>query len=504
MTKPQANSDNLNYVATVDLGSNSFHMLIAIEGTEGSIRIVDRVREMIRLGAGLQEDRMLSEESQERALQCLGRFHQRLMAIPRHRVRAVGTNTLRVAKNSREFLIRAEETLGHPISIVSGHEEARLVYLGAAFGLAVSNRRRLVVDIGGGSTEIIAGQGYRPLELDSLYIGCVSLTRRFFSDRAISNERIELAGKFVRREFETIVNKYRQLGWDEVVGTSGTIRAIDKLSRDLGIKKDWISHHGIAAIKGWLLEKGESNALHLISEERRPVFAGGFVILSELISEFEIARIEVSDGALREGVAYDLIDRLHDEDARFSGVRELSKFFGSDHQQTKRVENLAVKLLDQVKHVWGLEEPIYRKLIQWAAQLHEIGVGISYAHHHQHGAYIIENSDIDGFSRQAQRMLALIVGNSRQKLRFEEIEWLPQPNAKRIKRLTVILRLAITFFRGRSDVNLGRTILEARGSHLTVMIDSDWSEAHPLTVFDLQTEKDYLSSAGFNLHIKYR
>ncbi len=500
----EAQSDNWDYVATIDLGSNSFHMLIAIEGEEGGIRIVDRVREMVRLGAGIQGDRTLSEESQQRALKCLGRFRERLSVIPPYRIRAVGTNTLRVARNSGEFLARAEEVLGHPISIISGREEARLVYLGAAFGLAVSKRKRLVIDIGGGSTEIIAGQGYRPLQLDSLYIGCVSMTRRFFEDGKITERRINSAAQFVRRELETIVSKYRQLGWDEVVGASGTIRAIDKLSRDLGIKKDWISHAGIEAIRNWMTKSQASKNLSLISEQRRPVFVGGFMILSELFREFGITRIEVSDGALREGVAYDLIDRLHDEDARVSAVRELAGFFGPDPNQAGRVGKLAELLLNQVRQSWELQEDIDHKLIFWAAQLHEIGIGISYAHHHLHGAYIIENSDLDGFSRQVQRMLALIVGNSRQKLRFNDIEWLPPKNALKIKRLTVILRLAITFFRGRSDVVPSKTTLEVRGNSLTLIMDSQWSKSHPLTVFDMQTERDYLAAAGFNLVLEYR
>jgi len=500
----ESQSDNSEYVATIDLGSNSFHMLIAVEGEEGGIRIVDRVREMVRLGAGIQHDRTLSKESQQRALKCLGRFRERLSAIPPYRIRAVGTNTLRVARNSGEFLAKAERVLGHPISIISGHEEARLVYLGAAFGLAVSSRKRLVIDIGGGSTEIIAGQGYRPLRLDSLYIGCVSMTRRFFDDGEITKNRIESAGQFVRRELETIVNKYLQLGWDEVVGTSGTIRAVDKLSRDLGIKKDWISHAGIEAIRNWMLESRTSKALSLISEQRRPVFVGGFAILSELFGGFGITRIEVSDGALREGAAYDLIDRLHDEDARVTAVRELASFFGSDPSQAGRVGKLAESFLNQARQGWELQEDFDRKLIFWATQLHEIGVGISYSHHHLHGAYIIENSDLDGFSRQAQRMLALIVGNSRQKLRFNDIEWLPPKNALKIKRLTVILRLAITFFRGRSAVPPDETKLVAEGNSLTLIMDSQWSQSHPLTVFDLQTEKEYLAAAGFNLVLEYR
>lgn len=490
------------YVAAVDLGSNSFHMLIAQEGDQGDTRVVDKVREMIRLGAGLDANGDLSEESQNRALDCLGRFRQRLDAIPAHRVRAVGTNTLRAAKNSREFLDLAESALGHPISVVSGHEEARLVYLGAAFDLATSGKQRLVVDIGGGSTELIVGKGYSPLQMDSLYIGCVSLTRRFFDNGEITASSLRMAERVVQRELEPVSALYRQLGWDEVVGTSGTIKAIDQLSRALGNSQDWIASHNMESIKDWLVDCGHVNNLDHISEQRRPVFPGGFAILATVFKEFGIPRMDISEGALREGVAYDLIGRLHDEDSRFRGVDALVKRFQPDLVQSARVQKLAINFFQQVREDWDLNRAIDRKLLIWACDLHEIGISIAYSQNQFHGGYIIENSNMDGFSRQVQRILSLLVRNHRQKINREQIETLAGDWPGRVMHLLVLLRLAIAFYRGRADADLSFIRLKAGNRKVTVKLPEIWAEDHPLTVFDLETEQGYFSSAKFKLRLK--
>ena len=494
-------NDQQNYVAAIDLGSNSFHMVITLERERGDIRIVDKVREMIRLGAGLQPDGTLTKDSQERAFNCLERFQQRLKSIPPHRIRAVGTNTFRAAKNSHEFLRCAEQSLGHPISIISGREEARLVYLGAAFGLTAAERNRLVIDIGGGSTELIIGQSFTPVTMDSLYIGCVSITRKYFQDGVISRSRIAQAEKFIQREVETVVQRYCDLGWDEVVGTSGTIKAIGNLGNHLGIKKDWISLNSIEVVEKWLLNCGQSKKLTHISEQRRAVFIGGFIILSVILKELGIKKIEISDGALREGVVYDLINRLHDEDVRFAGIRRLASYFDVDQNQSRRVENLALLLLSQVRESWSLQDPIHQKLLIWASQLHEIGMSVSYSHHNQHGAYIVENSDIDGFSKQVQRMLAVMVRNSRQQFRFTEFAWLSLDSTLEIKRLTSLLRLAISFYRGRNDSDLSKISIEAEENNLVLTIDRDWAENHPLTIFDLEMEKANLQSIHLDLGI---
>lgn len=314
----QAQSESQHFAA-VDLGSNSFHMVIAKEESHGQIRIIDRVREMVRLNAALNNQGFLTRDGEEKALACLSRFSQRLKDIPRSRVWAVGTNTLRVARNASEFLLSANTALGHTISIISGHEEARLVYLGAAFDLATRDEKRLVIDIGGGSTELIVGKNDQPLKMDSLYIGCVSLTREIFDDGRITSARLMVARQMVLRELEPIYSSYRELGWDEVVGTSGTIKAVDKVAARLGLPRDYISKDSINAIAHWLGECGHYEDLNHVSEQRRPVFVGGFLILAAIFELFDIQRMELSQGALREGVLAELVGRLHNQDSRDQG-----------------------------------------------------------------------------------------------------------------------------------------------------------------------------------------
>ena len=490
------------YVAAVDLGSNSFHMVIAEEGRQGHTKLIDRVKEMVRLGAGLDENNHLSREAQDRALECLQRFRQRLKNIPMDRIRAVGTNTLRAAKNSSAFLQEAEASLGHPISVISGHEEARLVYLGAAFDLATSGKRRLVVDIGGGSTEIIIGQGFKPMRMDSLYMGCVSISRRFFPDGHISDHRLLQARTFILRKLETVVALYQQDGWDEAVGTSGTIKAIDRLGISLGLRQDWISPESLQETRTWMLGAGHWKNLDRITEQRRPVLVGGYIILETIFDALQVDRMEASEGALREGVAYELINRLHNEDSRFQGVSALLAQFKTDPDQSRRIEQLVLLFLGQVAGKWNLSSDIDRKLLIWAAQLHEVGITISYSQYNQHSAYIVENSDIDGFSRHVQRILSLLVLNHRQEIDVRQIKWLPKVWRKKVVYLTVLLRLAVTFYRGRTPIGLSHIRLRPRKRKLKLQLPEKWIRAHPLTLYDLETEREYLQSVAMELSVE--
>ena len=489
------------FVAAIDLGSNSFHMVIAREAEHGTLKIIDRVREMVRLNAGLDENGYLSEASQQKALECLKRFRQRLNTIPYHRIRAVGTNTIRSAHNGDEFLERAQQELSHPISVVSGHEEARLVYLGAAFDLVTSAHRRLVVDIGGGSTELIVGEGYQPLHMDSLELGCVSLTRKVFSNGKYTATKLQSAKNLTLMELEPVINKYKNLNWQEVVGTSGTIKAIDKVSRELGISQDWISNESMQIIENWIIDAKHSKSLSHVSVQRRPVFVAGFIILSTIFQKLGITRMDISQGALREGVAYDLIGRLHNEDSRYQGVNSLADHFNPDLEQAKRVQKLAVALLNQVKGHWHLDQGISDKLLFWAAQLHEIGSAISYSQYHLHGAYIIENSNINGFSRQMQKALALLVQGHRQKFDLEIYSKLPTEWSERIIKLTILLRLSVIFYRSRDDSELSEIELTANGKNIRIRLPNTWYSDHPMTVFDLNIERQILESMGYILDI---
>ena len=490
------------YIAAIDLGSNSFHMVIGEELEHGNIKIIDRVKEMVRLNAGLDPQGDLTVDVQERALECLIRFRHRLETIPPERIRAVGTNTLRAAHNSAAFLVEAQKALGHRIAVVSGHEEARLVYLGAAFDLAGDGRQRLVVDIGGGSTELIVGKAYQPIRMDSLYMGCVSLSRRFFADGTISMDRLKQAQKVVLQELEPVITTYRQLGWQQAVGTSGTIKAVDAVSRELGLKQDWLSAESFDRIRSWLCACCHAENLDLVSEERRPVFAGGFVILATVFEVLGMERMDTSDGALREGVLYDLSDRLHDEDSRHLGVQSLGTQFNLDAGQFDRVEKTARLLFDQASTIWAFDLELDAKLLSWASRLHEIGIVIAYNQHHKHGAYIIENSNISGFSREIQRMLALLVRSHRQKIPVELFEALPSEWRPRCLRLALLLRLSVALHRNRSDIDRVNVHLKAKKKKIIITVPAQWELTHPLTLFDLETEQAYLHVTSYRLVIR--
>ena len=489
-------------LAALDLGSNSFHMVVAEQVASGGLQIIDRVKEMVRLNAGLDGSGNLSEESQLRALDCLQRFSQRLRDIPPSQVRAVGTNTFRAAHNSAEFINRAEDALGHHISVISGHEEARLVYLGAAFSLEISGRRRLVIDIGGSSTELIIGQGHDTVTMDSLYIGCVSMSRLCFPGGRITSERLDRAKAAVFQELEPIVQRYRRKGWEEVVGTSGTIRAVDDLSRALGVNRDWVSMEGFERIERWMLKRGHADRLDLVAEQRRPVFAGGFAIISAIFQALALDRLDCTSGALREGVLYDLNGRLRNRDSRDQGVDALVTRFNLDRDQALRVQHTCLGLLAQAAGPWRLEEIIWRKLLTWACMLHEIGTTIAFSQNHKHGGYIIENADIDGFSRQQQRVLSLLVRSHRQKFPLELFGDVPKPLREKAIHSAILLRLALAFNRGRTDAPIPSMDLEVTAKRLRLELEKNWSDDHPLTMMDLETEAGFIAQAGFELEVR--
>ena len=489
-------------LAALDLGSNSFHMVIAEQDQNGGLQLIDRVKEMVRLNAGLDEHGNLSLESQERALECLERFSQRLRVLPAQQVRAVGTNTFRAARNAEEFLSLAEQVLGHHISIISGREEARLVYLGAAFSLESSGKQRLVIDIGGGSTELIIGKGYKAITMNSLYMGCVSFSRRFFPGGKLTRKRLDSARAAAFQELEPVTQHYVRMGWDEVVGTSGTIRAVDDLSRALGLNQDWLSSESFPLIDEYLLKRRFDKKLDHISEQRMPVFAGGYAIISSIFEALELKRLDCASGALREGVLYDLNGRLQNHDSRDQGVEALVNRFGLDREQAHRIESTCHHLLKQVKDPLGLDQIIHKKLLGWASQLHEIGISISFSQNHKHGCYIVENSDIDGFSRQQQRLLALLIRSHRQKFPSEMFDALSEPTRSNARSMAVLMRLSVALNRSRSDTPDDHIELKVKSGKFRLRVDTEWCERHPLTLMDLDLERKYLKQAGIVFQIK--
>jgi exopolyphosphatase/guanosine-5'-triphosphate,3'-diphosphate pyrophosphatase len=488
-------------IAAVDLGSNSFHMVVA-RHAHGQVTILDRLREMVRLAAGLDEQGRLSRESQARAIACLERFGQRLRDMQAESVRVVGTNTLRKARRKGAFLDRAREALGHPIEIVSGIEEARLIYLGVARTSPSEPGHRLVVDIGGGSTELIVGEGLQAKRLESLYMGCVSLSTEYFADGAITEKRLRRARTAAQLELEPVVSRFRHSEWDHAIGASGTLRSVAEVLHLRGSSPDRaITREGLAWLEQQCLTAGSMAAWKPdgLAAERYEVFPGGLAIILELFEMLGIERMTVADGALREGLLYDLLGRLTDEDARVRCVRAMEARYAVDVAQADRVEATALGFLRQARGDWRLEEPLAELVLRWAARLHEIGLDVSHSHYHKHGAYLLQNADMPGFPSQEQQLLAALVGAHRRKLNLEQLEELVPPWHLKAEYLIVLLRLAVLLHRGRGPSPLPSIVLKARGRVLELEFPSGWLADRPLTSADLEQETELLRQAGFRL-----
>jgi exopolyphosphatase/guanosine-5'-triphosphate,3'-diphosphate pyrophosphatase len=489
-------------LAAVDLGSNSFHMVVA-RYSHGQLNIVDRLREMVRLAAGLDEQDRLSRDSITRAIKALEKFGQRLRDVNAGGVRVVGTNTLRKAKRKGAFLERAREALGHPIEIISGVEEARLIYLGVAHTTPSEPGHRLVVDIGGGSTELIVGEGLVAKRLESLYIGCVGLSMEHFPDGAITEKRMKRARTAAQLELEPIVARFRRSEWDSAFGASGTLRAASDVLKARGAADGLITRKGVEALVEECVEAGDVTRLRMpgLTADRQEIFPAGLAILIEVFDRLGVESIRAADGALREGLLYDLLGRLTDEDARARSVRAMERRYQVDAAQAERVEATSLAFLRQVRESWGLEPPLAELVLRWAARLHEVGLDISHSHYHRHGAYLLQNADMPGFPREEQHLLAAIVGGHRRKLHLEPIGELIPPWHLKAGFLIILLRLAVLLHRGRSPAALPDIDLQPRGRTLEVSFPKGWLADHPLTAADLEQEIEYLQGSGFRLKV---
>ena len=491
-------------LAGVDLGSNSFRMVIA-RSMGHELQLVDRLREGVRLAGCLDEYQHITQEGFERALRTLEIFGQRLRDFPPGSVRAVGTNTLRKARNTQTFLKVAQEALGHQIEVVSGQEEARLIYLGVAYSLS-SPLPRLVVDIGGGSTECIIGRGYDPRMAESLYMGCVSYTQAFFPDGKINAKRMREAETAARLELRAIKASFKREGWDQAVGSSGTAQAIFDILRLQGWSDHGITQDGLARLRQELIDSGHCERLSMegLRRDRALVLPGGFAILAAVFDSLRIERMIVSHGAMREGLLYDLLGRLSREDAREPTIRRFQEQYRVDVEQAHRVESVALSCLEQIQDSWNLDPELSKSFLSWAARLHEIGLGVSHGAYHKHGAYLLEHSNMSGFSMQNQELLALLVRGQRRKLpRALFYNKLSKSRAKEAIRLCRLLRLACVLTRSRNPRQLPDLKLGAKGKRLSISFPDGWLESHPLTLANLKQEADYMDAAGMTLKIDH-
>ncbi|HPF72231.1 MAG TPA: exopolyphosphatase [Xanthomonadaceae bacterium] len=489
-------------LAAIDIGSNSFHMVVA-RHSRGQLRVVDRIREPVRMAAGLDARGGLSAEARQRASDCLARFGQRIASLPPERVRAIATNTVRKLRNPQAFLVPAETALGHSIEVVSGREEARLIYLGVAQGHPPGNRKRLVIDIGGGSTEFIIGQGYEPLKRESLQVGCVETTRRFFADGRITRERWEQALTEIGAEFQQFAQSYAEIGWEQALGSSGTIKAIAQIAAGRKGSSAPITREILDRIVQRLVDIGRVDKIKMpgLVSERQPVIAGGVLVLDAAFRALGLQRIEAARTAMREGVLYDMLGRARHTDPRDSSVDALADRYGADRAQGRRVEATALQLFDQVDDAWKLGSED-RQRLGWASRLLEIGLSIAHSQHHQHGAYLVEYSDIAGFSRQEQIYLSVLVRCQRRSLPLSLLEAQPERIRASQQRLIALLRIAALLHRSHDASPLPPVVASVADHRLRLAFAQGYLAAHPLTLHDLETEADYLAAIGLRLEVE--
>jgi len=494
-------SERIDTYAAVDLGSNSFHLLVA-RREHGELRIIDRIKEMVRLGGGLDEEGQLDPVVQDLAFACLARFGQRLRGIPMANLRAVGTQTFRRMKNANAFLMIAETALGCSIDIIAGREEARLIYLGVTQGVSGHQDRRLVIDIGGGSTELVIGEGLQPLETESVQWGCVSLTRRFFGDGLITAERWKEGERSVMADLQELRLRYKNTGWDLAIGSSGTIKAVEEICRQQGwIEKD-INADSLFMLRDRILEFETIDSVRLpgLSERRQPVLVGGLLMLFACFKALEIDSLKVSPYALREGVLHDLLGRMDDQDPRHKTVDAFMSRYNVDREQVRRVKETALASCDKIAEAMHLVAS-HRQMLGWAADLHETGLGVSHSQFQLHSGYLVENSDLAGFTRQEQLFLAALVRNHRRPIPAGFADQLPTRLHEPLRMTLFCLRFACILCRGREDQAIPPLRLSGSDRMITVSFPEQWREKHPLTMFDLQQETRALESIGLQLRV---
>lgn len=483
-------------IAAIDLGSNSFRLQMA-RLVDDQLVFHDSLREMVRLGAGLGKDKLLDAASQKRAIDCLKRFGERLRGLSPNAVRAVATNTFRVAKNAPQVLKEAQEALGFPIEIIAGREEARMVFVGVSHGLPLTEQKRLVIDIGGGSTEFILGSGFEPQEMESLYMGCVSYSMRYFADGRLNEGSLSRAELAARAEIQGIRRRYCVGHWQEAVGSSGTARALGEILRLYGWSDGDITRHGLENLRALLLKAKDIKKLQLdgLSQERLPSFPGGFAIMLGAFNELGIDSMTVASGALREGVLYELLGRMHHHDTREATVARFKRRYHVDAQQARRVRLLAMTLLKQVAYRLRTDESQAGQCLSWAASLHEIGISIAHGGYHKHSSYIVENADMPGFSRMEQQTLGLLMRCQRRSLSKLHLPPLDDDRCM----LIMALRLAVLFHRNRMDSALPRMIFDWNRNGFRLAVDAEWLADNPLTESALVAEAAYWKDAGIGL-----
>jgi len=486
-------------MAAIDMGSNSFHMLVA-KVELGEVRPVDKFAEKVMLASGLNEQGELTSGAIDRGLQCLRKFAQRTANIPTKNIRCIGTNTLRQAKNGPLFLSQAQKILGCPVDVVDGREEARLIYLGVSHSLKEQEGNRLVFDIGGGSTEFIIGEGFEPILTESLHMGCVSYRDRFFPERQITARGFRRAVLAARREVMAIEYAYTEAGWEYAVGSSGTAKAIRNavVENDLGDEVVTLMALRKLAERVLTFDTLDDISIDGVKPNRGSVFPSGLAIMIGIFEQLDIEELRYSSGALREGVLYDMLGRQDNENVCVRTVRSLMSRYGVDAGQADRVGHSALQAFDQVQKTWSLLDD-HRDLLRWAASMHEIGLMISHSSFHKHSAYVLTNADMPGFSQQEKQILAVLVGNHRRKIRMIQFSGLSPHYANFALRLTLLLRLSVILHRSRRETHLPSFLIQAKDDGLFLQFPEGWLKEHSLDKGELTAEQEVWGAVGYKL-----
>lgn len=504
MASPFQTMQTKNLFAAIDLGSNSYRLEIG-RLENGHLRRVEYLKETVRQGNGLDTDRNLTEEAMARGLACLARFAERIAGFRPAQVRAVATQTLREARNRDAFLLQARKTLGFPIEVIAGREEARLIYLGVSHLLPDSDERRLVVDIGGRSTELILGQGHTPLTLESYRVGSVAWSMKYFADGQWTPQAFRVAEIAAQAVLDEALSQYPRSQWDRAYGASGTIGAVADALEANGWPAGRITRESL----DWLLEKlvkaqsPDHLRLEGIREDRRPVIGGGLAVLRAVFDLLQIEEMHAAQGALRQGALFDLLDRENPQtDVRTRMIDWLASHFGTDKAQSERVALTALTLFDQL--IDDSEDALAlarnRRKLQWAAQVHEIGMLISHSDYHKHGAYILENTDLQGFTVDELNRLGLLVLGHRGKLRKLAD---PLDDAIFVKQL-LALRLAVILCHARREPALQGLLLQQEGTDLSfrLVLPQDWERQYPQSAHLLREECLAWHKAPWRLNLR--
>ncbi|WCP67750.1 exopolyphosphatase [Vibrio tubiashii] len=494
-------TSDIRDVAAIDLGSNSFHMVVA-KVIDQDLQLVSRHKQRVRLAAGLDAQKNLDNASIERGLECLAIFAERLQGFDQQNVRIAATHTLRQANNAHIFLQRAREVLPFPIEIIPGIEEARLIYLGVAHTQPESDSK-LVVDIGGGSTEMIIGSGFEPQLINSKQMGCVSYTKRYFANGKLSKKNFAKAILAAEQKMESLAYRYNKKGWDIAFGSSGTIKAIREVLVGLGYEDGLINAKRLDKVIDTLCEWETIDEIELsgLTPERKPVFAAGVAILSAIVKSLNVTEMHFSEGALREGLLFEMEDSFKRSDIRMRTTENLASKHLVDLEHAAKIKGQATEFLQQVHKDLGIKKSSELfDLLEWSALLHEVGLSISLQAFHRHSAYILRNTYMPGFNREQQRVLAMLVRFQRKALKLHEMEEFTLFKKKHIVGLIRILRLAILLNGQRNDEPLPELKLSIDGDKWSLTSqDENWLEANKLLDADLTSEQEYWLAAGWEL-----